>query len=503
MLIGTALFILLCIFCLFYGLLYSYFAPSLIVAFVLPILLVLMVSLWALPEQRNPPLFAIEALFPLFFIVMLLWPNYVALSLPSLPWITLQRLVSYPMTLLFLYNISVSSNFRTMVHSGVSAIPMLWPLLIGQTLVSIFTLPLSPSTLVSFQVVLSQIISWLVIFTISATIFRNTNLVEKYFSMLCGIAIALICVELYEDHLRYIPWANHIPDLLKVDAPSVRVTLTPSYRAYSDIYRAKGIFSTPLELAEYLSLLTPAFLYFAFTSERWLPRAAALAMIPVLFVAVRMTDSRLGVVGMLVSLLLYGTLWTINRWRSRPGDLLAAAAVYGYPVLFVAATGAVFASHRLNQMVFGGEIQASSTAARKDQLGMAMASLAKAPWGHGAGQSGPAMGYSEGQFVTVDNYFITLALDYGVLGVLFWYGVFIIAILFAFWYSISARYSDRKESRLLAPLAVTLVAFLIIKWVHGQDENHAVYFMMLGMISALILKLRTSSRHPASALSVR
>ena len=102
------------------------------------------------------------------------------------------------------------------------------------------------------------------------------------------------------------------------------------------------------------------------------------------------------------------------------------------------------------------------------------------------------MGYSEGQFVTVDNYFITLGLDYGVLGIIIWYSIFIIAIFYALMYSVSAKYSSRKEGRLLAPLAVTLIAFLVIKWVHGQDENHPIYFLILGMISAVIFRLRNS-----------
>jgi hypothetical protein len=57
-------------------------------------------------------------------------------------------------------------------------------------------------------------------------------------------------------------------------------------------------------------------------------------------------------------------------------------------------------------------------------------------------------------------------------------------------YSISSRYAGKLEARLLAPLAVTLAAFLVIKWVHGQDDNHPILFMMLGMVSALIYKLR-------------
>jgi hypothetical protein len=202
---------------------------------------------------------------------------------------------------------------------------------------------------------------------------------------------------------------------------------------------------------------------------------------------------------MLISLLLYGMLWSIVRWRSHPRDLFAAATVYAYPAIFLLGIATVFASTRLRSMVLGDGAQAGSTEARHTQLGMAMAQMWKTPWGHGAGQSGNAMGYSEGAFITIDNYFIAVALDYGILGVIFWYGMFIIGMVEAARYSVSSQYAGRTEARLLAPLAVVLAGFLVIKWVHGQDDNHSIYFMVLGMICALIYRLRNNP--PGTPLS--
>jgi hypothetical protein len=68
--------------------------------------------------------------------------------------------------------------------------------------------------------------------------------------------------------------------------------------------------------------------------------------------------------------------------------------------------------------------------------------------------------------------------------------MFLIGISSALFYCLSDKYADKPEARLLAPIAVSLTAFLIVKWVHGQDENHSIYFMMLGMISALVYRLR-------------
>jgi hypothetical protein len=308
--------------------------------------------------------------------------------------------------------------------------------------------------------------------------------------LLCLLALPICALTYLETRGQHILWASHIPAFLRVPDPSVQITLTPTFRPGINLYRAKATFATPLALAEYLALLTPLFLHFGFWSKNRAVKIGAFAMIPILFICIRMTDARLGLVGMLVSLLFYGLLWSIVRWRSHPRDLFAAAAVYAYPTVFMGGVGLVLASHRLKLMVFGDGAQASSTEARQGQLDMAMAQLLKAPWGHGTGQSGEAMGYSKTAFVTIDNYFITIALDYGILGIIFWYGIFIIAMVEATRYSVSSKYAGRIEARLLAPLAVTLAAFLVIKWVHGQSDNHPILFMMLGMVSALIYKLR-------------
>ena len=487
------------VFCLIYGFFFALTAPTLIVAFVVPIVVMSAMIIWALPHQRTAPTLAIEILFAAFFIALVLWPNYLAVALPGLPWITLLRVLGLPMAGLLLISLSVSPPFRKKVAESVNGLPLLWIFMRGFICVQVATTILSTSPPASAQLLFNQSIYWIAVFTISCTLFRETRYIERYWALLCLLAVPIVIVTFLETREQHILWVSHIPGLLRISDPSVQLTLTPSFRPGINLYRAKATFNTPLVLAEYLSLLTPLFLYFGFYSRHQAVRFAAIAMVPILFITIRMTDARLGVVGMLVSLLLYGLLWSIVRWRSHSRDLFAAAAVYAYPAVFMAGIGLVFASHRVNLMVFGDGAQASSSQARKDQLGMAIGQMFKTPWGHGNGRSGSAMGYSEGSFVTIDNYFIAIGLDYGFLGILFWYGIFIIAMVEAARYAISSKYAGRLEARLLAPLAVTLAAFLVIKWVHGQDDNHPILFMMLGMVSALIYKLRTGASDVGTA----
>ncbi|HZZ34029.1 MAG TPA: O-antigen ligase family protein [Phenylobacterium sp.] len=478
--------------CLLYGFFFGLTAPFLLVPFAIPIVLLTALIIWALPDQRTAPTLPIEYLFSAYFVILVLWPRYLAITLPGMPWITFQRILGLPMALLLLISLSMSKLFRIEVSKSVSAITPLWIFLCGFVFIQMFTTFISPKPFAAAQLAFDEQIYWTTIFVISAVAFRKEGQIERYLGLLCTLSFFMVVLTAIEWRRQHVVWAAHIPAILRVPDPSVQNTLTPSFRPGTNFYRAKATFSTPLALAEYISLLTPFLLHFAFSKRNVIVRLACFTMVPLTFIAVRMTDARLGVVGVFSSVLLYGLLWSIVRWRTHPRDLFAAATVYAYPAVFLAGLAAIFSSTRLNQMVLGGGAQAGSTAARQTQLGMAMAKMWTHPWGFGSGQSGNAMGFAKGDFITIDNYFISLALDYGVLGVIFWYGMFIIAIVVAVRYCISARYGRRPEAQLLAPLAVSLTAFLIIKWVHGQSDNHSVYFMMLGMISALVYRLRHS-----------
>jgi len=476
--------------CLLYGFFFGLTAPSLLVPFAVPIALLASLIIWALPEQRFAPTLPIEFLFPAYLVILVLWPRYLAIQLPGMPWITLLRILGLPMAGLLLISLSMSKVFRTTVSRSVTAIKPMWIFLCGFVFVQLLTTIISPKPLAAAQLAFDEQIYWTAVFVISAVIFRKDGQIERYLALLCTLSVFIVLLTALEWRREHVLWAAHIPAILRIPDPSVQNTLRPGFRPGTHFYRAKATFSTPLALAEYISLLTPFFLHFAFTKRNTLVRLSCFAMVPLTFVAVRMTDARLGVVGIFSTVLLYGLIWSIVRWRTHPRDLVAAATVYAYPVMFLAGIAAIFSSTRLNQMVFGGGSQAGSTAARKTQLGMATGKVLTHPWGFGSGQSGNAMGFAKGDFITIDNYFISLSLDYGILGVLFWYGMFIIAIIVAVRYCMSAEYGRRPEAQLLAPLAVSLTAFLIIKWVHGQSDNHSVYFMMLGMISALVYRLK-------------
>ena len=488
------------LFCLVYGFFFGLSAPYFLVAFLAPIALIALLVIWALPDLRTAPTYGLELLFPTVLVTLLLWPDYVAVALPGLPWITLLRLVNFPLTGLLLVCLSVSTAFRAELAQTCRSTRPLWICVGGFAAIQFVTLGISHNIVGSAQAVVLTHVAYTTVLVVAALTLRNLRYVERFLGLLCVIAVPLCGIGIYEGAREHVLWAGHIPSFLRIEDPSVQRMLSPSIRMYIDKYRVKATFRSPLAFAEYLSLLTPFLLHFAFTQRNWLIRISAGAMVPLIFYVIRLTDARLGVVGMLVSVLLYGLLYSLIRWRKHPHDLFASAVVYAYPLMFCTAVGLIFASHRLHSMVLGDGAQAGSSQARDAQLAMALPKVWANPLGYGAGECGRAMGFGANDFVTIDNYFIALILDHGVLGVLFWYGMFILAIFWSVKYSLSSKYAHRADAQWLAPSGVCLTAFLIVKWVHGQSDNHAVFFSLLGMVVAIVHRLKTSDEGPSTTL---
>lgn len=479
------------IFCLIYGFYFALSVPFIVVPYAVPILFLAVLCIWSLPDMRRPPTFGLELLLPLYMTTFLLWPDYLAIALPGLPWITVRRLIGFPIAGILLVCLSVSAKFRRDAWKSLGAIKPMPYFLFGFIVIQILTIPLSDSPVASAQLVFSYQVNWTCIFVVSAILFRSAKYVERYFALLAWLVFVLCVLTFIENFRRHTPWASHIPGFLKVGDEIVERVLKPNFRMYTNVYRAHATFFTPLALSECLGLMTPIFLHFGLSTIKFAHRICAWLMLPMCFMAIRFTDSRLGLVGMVISIVLYGFLWSVVRWRSHRRDILAASMVYGYPAIAAVFLGLILASGRLRVMVLGGNAQAGSNEQRNVQLDLALKALSHQPFGFGAGQAGVALGLPPGEFISVDNYFVTVAMDYGFLGAFLWYGIFIVAIAEATRCCLSRETADQPEAKLLAPLAVTLSAFLVVKWVHGQDSNHAMYFMLLGMVSALIYRLRS------------
>lgn len=478
------------LFCVIYGFFYAITAPYLIVPLAVPIGVLGLLAIWALPENNVVPTKAMELTFSALIIGLILWPNYLALTLPGLPWITMVRLTGFPMAFFLLMSLSVSPTFRHHIMESAGGAPLAFRIFLLFMANEFVSIPLSHGIAESVNKVILDQITWTGTLLVSLYIFRKPGRVERYLMLLLALAIPIIAFTIWESELEKVLWSGHVPSFLRVEDPSAQRALAGSVRSATGQYRAKATFSTALGLSEFISLLTPFALHWAIGRYHILLRLAALALVPTIYFIVRMTDARLGVAGYLVSLLIYLLFWSLVRWRQRMSDLMTAAIVYAYPTVFMAAIAATMFVHKIHVIVFGGGAQAASNEARSNQFKMAMPALLKNPIGHGAGQSGDAMGYGAGDFIAIDSYYISVALDFGILGLAFYVAIFAMVIGAAVTTILRRPQFPDREIGLLIPLATCLSAFLVIRGVFQQPDIHPMIFMMVGMVFALVARAK-------------
>jgi len=488
------------LFCVAYGFFYAATAPYLIVPLAVPIGILGLMTIWALPEAASVPTKSMEVAFSALIIGLILWPNYLALTLPGLPWITMVRLTGFPMAFLLLVSLSGSAAFRGQIHSTISAVPFALRLFIIFTANEFVSLPFSHSIASSVNQVIIQQLNWTGVFLVSLYVFRKPGRAERYVTLLLALAIPIIVLAILESGEQHVLWSGHVPSFLRVEDPSAQLALSSAIRGATGQYRAKATFSTPLGLSEFMALMTPFALHWAVGRYNILLRILGLVLVPTLYFAVRLTDARLGVAGYLVSLLVYLLFWSLVRFRRRMSDILTAAIVYAYPSVFLAAVAATMFVHKIHVIVFGGGAQAASNEARGNQFKMAMPAFLHNPLGHGAGMSGIAMGYAPGEFIAIDSYYISLALDYGIIGLVLYVAIFAVIIAAAVTTMLRAKPTPDREMALLMPLATCLSAFLVIRGVFEQPDIHPMIFMLLGMVIALVARARAVPGGPSPVL---
>src|SRR5436190_11026161 len=130
-------------------------------------------------------------------------------------------------------------------------------------------------------------------------------------------------------------------------------------------------------------------------------------------------------------------------------------------------------------------------------MDMGIPKIISNPIGHGAGSSGNVLGYAKDEFVTVDNYWLTVALDYGVLGLILYVALFVLAIIAATQCLLrDPRSMDTREKLLLIPLICSMAVYLVVKGVLSQEDNHALVFTMLGLLVGIVYRVTQAKLPP-------
>lgn len=484
---------------LLYGFYYALTTPWLLVPFLLPLGCMLLLVVWMLPAMRTAPTVAMERLYFALFIVMFLWPNYLAFALSGLPWVTLIRLTGFPMVLALLISISVSKSFRAELYEVTQGAPWISRAVITFAAIMVLSLALSKTPMTSVQKLIVGAVNWIAIYFVTAYVLAKPGRIMRWAFVLWVSVAVISLVGVYEAFTFKIPWAGHTPPFLKVD-PLVSSILSGSFRSATGEYRTKATFTTALGLAEFLALSMPFLLHLAMGPFKRYVRVAAVLTLPVAFFVIEATGSRLGMVGSGLSILLYTLIWSFQRWRAKKMGLLGPTMLMAYPAVASLVLVASFTVNAVRRRVWGGGATAASDAGRQYQLDVGIPKIISNPFGNGIGRAAETLGIrGSGDKLTIDNYYLAIGLEYGVIGFIVFYGMILLAIIYGL--RASLRPSSDPELSFVAPCAVSLVSFFVVKWVFAQQDNHPIVFMIMGAICAMVWRIRREEMTRAESVT--
>ncbi|ODT87847.1 MAG: hypothetical protein ABS78_09695 [Phenylobacterium sp. SCN 70-31] len=473
--------------CFAYGFGFGLMAPARIVQFGFPLLGLAALTVWALPELGTAPTRTMEKFFYVFFLSIPLWPNYLAIALPGLPWITMLRLVGFPLVFMLVVSVSISRSFRKEMGEALGGAPMLWRFVTAFAILQVLSVGLSNAPQISIQRLLVAQVNWIAMFFIAAYVLRKPGRAELWAALLVAAAVVVTAIAIREFQLQKVLWAGHIPSFLAVEDESVQRVLNIGFRAGTLRYRSQATYSTALGLGEFLAVATPFILHFIAGPYRLWVRLLALPLLPFIFLGIYLTDTRLSVVGFIMSIGIYIFFWGALRWQQDRKGLLGPAIVLSYPATAVAFIAAVLIVPRLRMMTLGGGQHQASTEARYAQWAEGIPLVLSHPWGFGIARGAPALGYTNpGGVMTIDTYWLLTALDYGLVGFFLFYGAYLIAMWKGFW--TIARGVKAREVLLLIPLTISLFVYVVIKSIYAGVENQSITFIMLGAVAALVYR---------------
>lgn len=481
----------------FYGLLCSVLPLQLLVVPAVPILIMVALILWMLPDVGGIYGDTMAKLSLTYAFLFVVWPFYVAIDVPGVPWVTPQRLCVAVLLAVFMFNLAKSSEFRSELSSVLAASPLTRRLFWTFCVITAISIPFSATLSFSINKFINNQIFWTMIFIVSAYLATRPGFAAKLGRYLAISIVIVAMAGLYEARIQYVIWMAHLPSFLQVD-PGLLATFADSQsRAGTDIYRVRGTMGVSLYYAEYLAIVMPLLLHFTVRETRLRFKLLLIAGVVAVAANMYLTNARSGMIGLLMSIVIYSFFAVVRKRQRDPGSLTSASLFYAFPMGVVMLVIIVLSSTRLRSMTLGGGQHQNSSLGRDAQWAMGLPKIYSHPLGHGVGRANEALGYVNlGGSPTIDSYYLSLLIEYGPIGFL--------CFMFLFgtigWYGFQTYLASKNDDQDMAgPFAVGLMNFLVIRSVLSTELNMPIAFMLMGCIVGLMCQQQRAGIVPAPA----
>jgi O-antigen ligase len=453
------------------------------------------ILLWVMPDLPLVSPGLIRKALIVMLIIVLSVPFYYMVQFPGLPWISARRLAAFALFTPFLTAFAASSDVRRHIMERIRPSRLLVICAAGYLAMAALSLPTSAIPTESLSSLIEAVLTLYVPFLAIIYIAKGTDDVVFILKILCVCALFNTAAGLVEFRLQHRFFLDIFPGgvltTLIENNPSLGALLPSAGDYRNGLFRASSVFVTPLSFGEFEIIAIPIGLFFALHRETSSEKALGWAVVVGGLVGIFISGSRGGYVGVMLSLAVFVTLWSIRQAMKSKASLAPAISGLVGLIGFGAIILLIVGSHSVHDSVLGGAAQAGSTEARYGQFVAAIPFIKSNPiTGHGFGLGGYVI------LSSIDTYVVSLLLETGIPGLVFFAGMLLIPV----WYGVRSYLSDTSEAASAAgAVACSLVAFTANRLVLSQRENHTLVFSLLAI--AVILNYEYARKRVQEPLS--
>jgi hypothetical protein len=458
-------------------------------AFAVPAIAGLML-LWVLPELPAVPVRAVRALFFVVLVVDLCVPVYYAIAGTGLPWISARRLATFPLIVCIALVVAGSSEARARIARRLGDAKLISICVIGYLVMMTLSILTSVSPTASMSYYVDALLIWYVPFITIIYVISDDRDLDNFIKTIAWCTVFISVGGLVDYVLqRNIFVAILPPPILKAlmeNSPTfATMATTDAFR--NGEYRAPSVFENSLSFGQFEAMIVPFGYYLLVHGSRARDRWLGFLVVASGILGIVSSGARGAYVSILVATPVFVVLWLIRTVRLKPRSLAPAFVTVAGGGSFAGLVILIFTWARLYNRVIGGHAgDQQSTQARWDQWHMALPHIEANPLtGHGVGTGADVVGYFNpgSVFPTLDSMLISLLVETGVPGLLFFYG----ALIFAIFLGVREYLQDSgARGSVAGGLSCSLIAFLVYSIVLSQLENFTFLFLFLGLTIALL-----------------
>lgn len=419
-------------------------------------------------------------LLPLYIVLSIVWPHYLSLNFGG-PDITPARIVLLVMLIIWFVALISKSYRHELVHNFRQS-KLFYTMLFVYLILRLFSAILSSFPVESLYRYANELLSVIVVSFIAITAIRTKHDLKRLLLLLLICTGWLVIVSTLEIVYSSNPITWFIPPGFHFSNEYVNLALDPKFRSGS--YRVQSVFLHPLLFVEFAAFVIPLIIGNAILLKSRVVYVLSGIIILLLMVALLHSGSRSALVSIFISTVFLLVFYIMYEVHERRFHNLIISVAFGVPavlllILFVLMYFSVDMS-----IITGRTVdEINSTAARMQMYEMGADRIAAHPLiGYGVGLAAAALGYvTNGGFVTIDSYYLSLALESGLLVLMLFFSIVIQAV----YTGIFDNIKDGQIKLIGLLLAVSLIGMVVVKSISSLIDNLMLFFVVMIIINRL------------------